>query len=54
MINDVASEEKHKNIYKQCEINENIARLNGDYNSNTRMELEYKKMQTDLERSLFK
>lgn len=53
VINNVASEEKHENIYKRCEVDENIARLNGDYNSNTRMELEHKKMQADLERSLF-
>lgn len=54
MIDNVESEEKHENIYKQCAVDENIARLNGDYNSDVRMELEYKKMQTDLERSMFK
>lgn len=54
MLNEVAAEEKHDNIYKQCAINEAIARLTNKDVGETEIRNAYIRTQADAERSLYK
>lgn len=53
MINNVAAEEKHKKIYKQCEIDEAIAHITNENVSDTYVRNAYRKIQADIERNYF-
>lgn len=52
MINDVASEEKHENIYKQCAIDEAIAHITNQGIGDTEIRNAYRKSHADAERDL--
>ncbi|MBQ3512562.1 MAG: hypothetical protein IJA32_02010 [Lachnospiraceae bacterium] len=54
MLNEVAAEEKHDNIYKQCAINEAIARITNKDVGETEIRNAYIRTQADAERSLYK
>ena len=54
MLNEVAAEEKHDNIYKQCAIDEAIARINNQDISGTEIRNAYLRTHADAERSLYK
>lgn len=50
----IEADKKHDEIYKQCSIEEGIARINGEYNSIKAAELDRKRLQADLERDLLR
>lgn len=54
MINNVASEEKHENIYKQCEVDEAIAHITGQDISDTTVRNIHRRIQADVERDFYK
>lgn len=54
MLNNVATEEKHNNIYKKCAVEEAIARLTNKDVSETEIRNAYIRTQADAERSLYK
>lgn len=54
MLNEVAAEEKHDNIYKKCAVEEAIARLTNKDVSETEIKNAYIRTQADAERSLHK
>ena len=54
MLNEVAAEEKHDNVYKQCAVQEAIARLTNKDISDTEIRNAYIRTQADAERSLYK
>lgn len=54
MINNVAAEEKHEKIYKQCEIDEAIAHITKENVSDTYIRNAYRKSQADVERNYFR
>ncbi|MBQ2882688.1 MAG: hypothetical protein IJE43_02790 [Alphaproteobacteria bacterium] len=54
MLNEVAAEEKHENIYKQCAVNEAIARITNKDVGETEIRNAYIRTQADAERSLYK
>lgn len=51
---DVAAEEKHEQIYKECAIDEMIAHITNQNVSDTQIRNTYRKAQTDAERDLFR
>ena len=54
MLNEVAAEEKRDNIYKQCAVEEAIARITNKDVSETEIRNAYIRTQADAERSLYK
>ena len=52
-LHDVAYEEKQEKIYKQCAIDEAIARINKENVSDTLIKNAYRKSHADLERNFF-
>lgn len=54
MLNEVAAEEKHENIYKQCAINEAIARITNKDVGETEIRNAYIRTQADVERDFYK
>ncbi len=54
MLNEVAAEEKHDNIYKQCAINEAIARITNKDVGETEIRNAYLRTHADVERDFFK
>ena len=54
MLNEVAAEEKHDNVYKQCAVQEAIARLTNKDISDTEIRNAYIRTQADAERSLYR
>ena len=54
MLNEVAAEEKHDNIYKQCVINEAIARITNKDVGETEIRNAYLRTHADVERDFFK
>lgn len=54
MINNVASEEKHENIYKQCAVDEMIAHITGQDISGTTARNIHRRIQADVERDFYK
>ena len=54
MLNNIAAEEKHENIYKQCAVDEAIARITNKDVSETEIRNAYIRTQADAERSLYK
>lgn len=54
MLNEVAVEEKHDNIYKKYAVEEAIARLTNKDVSETEIRNAYIRTQADAERSLYK
>lgn len=54
MINDVASEEKHKNIYKQCAVDEAIAHITCQDIGDTAVRNIHRRIQADVERDFYK
>ena len=54
MLNNIAAEEKHENIYKQCAIDEAIARINNQDISETEMRNAYLRTHADVERDFYK
>ena len=53
MLYDVASEEKQENIYRQCAIDEAIARINKENVSDTLIRNAYRKAHADIERDFY-
>ena len=54
MLNGVAAEEKHENIYKQCAIDEAIAHISKQGISETEIRNSYLRTQADVERDFYK
>lgn len=54
MINNVASEEKHENIYKQCAVDEAISHITGQDVSDTTVRNIHRRIQVDVERDFYK
>ena len=54
MLNEVAAEEKHDNIYKQCAINEAIARITNKDVGETEIRNAYLRTHADVERDFLK
>lgn len=52
-LNNVAAEEKHENIYKQCAIDEAIAHINNQDISDIQIRNAYRKSQADIERDFY-
>lgn len=47
-------EEKYENIYKQCAVDEAIARITGQYVSDTVVRNIHRRIQADVERDFYK
>lgn len=54
MLNEVAAEEKHDNVYKQCAVQEAIARLTNKDISDTEIRNAYIRTHADVERDFYK
>lgn len=54
VLNDVAAEEKHEKIYKQCAIYEAIAHITKENISDTQIRNAHRMAQADAERDLFR
>lgn len=54
MMNNVALEEKHENIYKQCAVDEAIANITGQNVSDTAVRNIHRRIQVDVERDFYK
>ena len=54
MLIEVAAEEKHENIYKQCAVDEAIARLTNKDIGETEIRNAYIRTQADVERDFYK
>lgn len=54
MLNEVAAEEKHDNIYKKCAVDEAIAHITNKDVSETEIRNAYIRTQADAERNLYK
>lgn len=53
MLNNVAVEEKHDNIYKKCAIDEAIARITNKDIGETEIRNAYLRTHADVERDFF-
>ena len=54
VLNNVAAEEKHDKIYKQCAIDEAIAHITNENISDTQIRNAHRMAQADAERDLFR
>ena len=54
MLNNVAAKEKHEKIYKQCAIDEAIARLTNEGISDTQIRNAHRMAQADVERDFYR
>ena len=54
ILNEVAAEEKHDNVYKQCAVQEAIARLTNKDISDTEIRNAYIRTHADVERDFYK
>ena len=54
MLNNIAAEEKHDNIYKQCAVDEAIARITNKDIGDTEIKNAYRKTHADVERDFYK
>jgi len=54
MLNKLNAEEKHKNIYKQCAIDEAIAHITDQDISDTAVRNIHRRIQADVERDFYK
>lgn len=53
-INNVASEEKRENIYKQCAVDEAIAHITGQNVGDIAVKNIHRRIQADVERNFYK
>lgn len=54
MLNEVAAEEKHDNIYKKCAVDEAIAHITNKDVGETEIRNAYLRTHADVERDFFK
>ena len=54
MLNEVAAEEKHDNIYMKCAVDEAIARITNKDVGETEIRNDYLRTHADVERDFYK